>query len=729
MIARVRERIAALPARWRPEQTASERAVAALRSGVLALAAGMVAWPLTASAGVIAAAVGAIAGVAGGDLLARLPLRAVAVLGASALAGALGIALSFVPVESALLARLLGPLLAFLLGEVLLWFTLASSLLLPLRFLAHRWPLLGLFEVLLATVSIAASFAAHRQGTINRPLVIGDWAWSRALDPAMVLLALGGAGALLLAVLMVSERQRRRLPHHLGVLLVIGAVLFALVRVGGLPAPRIPDGLGQSGQGREKEEAGKESGARQRNREEMPFRDDLANDGKTAPVAVVILHDDYSPPSGVYYFRQAASSQYNGERLVQGTRDDVDRDIARRFPTEPTPVAEVPAKSPGRRELRTTIGLLVDHARPFALDSPEQFSPVSNPDSLRFRRVYEVVSRVPTTPYEQLLNHRAGSSDWSREQWAHYTEHPPDVRYEQLAREVTAKLNGVYRDDPLAKALAIKYYLDETGTYSLKNKHAGQDPVGSFLFGDMTGYCIHFAHAAVFMFRALDIPARVATGYAVPEGDRGAGSAIMIRGGNAHAWPEIYLEGAGWIAVDPAPLRSLEEPLPNADQTLQSMLGEMMRQQAGQPDEFVEQHRWLPTFAQLMTALAIALAAALLASLIVKVYRRTLPAFVASDALYRVGYRAAMDRLAEVGFRRHHGESREHFAARVRSIAPSFEAVTEQHLRWALGSRRLGQPESLRTLARELGTELGRGIPIWRRVLGWLDPFSWLRVR
>ena len=728
MMARLRELVAALPPRWRPEHTASERAVALLRSAVLALAAGMVAWPITIEIGVIAAAAGAVFAVVCGDVLARMPLRMGAVLGAAALAGALGVGFSFVPVETAWLARLLGPVVAFGLGEALLWFALASSLLLPLRFAAHRRPLLGLLEVLVATVSIATSFAAHRQGMVNRPLAIGDWAWSRALDPAMVLLALGGAGALLLAVLMVSERQRRRLPLHFGVLLLLGAVLFVLVRVGGLPAPRIPDGLGLAGKPGEEAERRRERGGAERNREEMPFRDDLANDGKTAPVAVVILHDDYSPPAGVYYFRQAASSQFNGFRLVQSTRNDVDRDIARRFPSEPTPIADVPAPSPGRRELRTTIGLLVDHARPFALDSPELFGPVSNPDSLRFRRAYEVVSRVPVTPYERLLNHRPGSKDWSKEQWAHYTEHPSDERYEKLAREITSRLRGPYQDDPLAKALAIKYYLDENGIYSLKNKHIGEDPVASFLFGDKTGYCIHFAHAAVFLFRALDIPSRVATGYAIPESDRGAGSAIMIRGGNAHAWPEIYLEGVGWTTIDPAPQQTLEDPLPNADQTLQSMLGEMMRRQAGEPDEFQEDRRLLPTLAQLLTALAAAAAAAALAALSVKVYRRALPAFVSGEALYRVGYRAAMDRLAEVGFRRHHGESREHFAARVRSLVPSFEVVTEQHLRWALGSRRLGEPESLRGLARELGTELGRGVPTWRRALGWLNPFSWLGV-
>jgi hypothetical protein len=159
------------------------------------------------------------------------------------------------------------------------------------------------------------------------------------------------------------------------------------------------------------------------------------------------------------------------------------------------------------------------------------------------------------------------------------------------------------------------------------------------------------------------------------------------------------------------------------------MLGEMMRKQAGEPDEYAEEHRFLPTLAQLLTALGVSVLATLLAALFVKIYRRALPAFVAGDALYRVGYRAAMDRLAEVGFRRHHGESRESFAARVCGAVPSFQAVTEQHLRWALGSRRLDGPAALRTLAQDLAGELGRSIPPWRRALGWLNPFSWVGVR
>jgi transglutaminase-like putative cysteine protease len=39
----------------------------------------------------------------------------------------------------------------------------------------------------------------------------------------------------------------------------------------------------------------------------------------------------------------------------------------------------------------------------------------------------------------------------------------------------------------------------------------------------------------------------------VPESSRRGGSAILITGAGSHAWPEIYLDGIGWVIVDVAP--------------------------------------------------------------------------------------------------------------------------------------------------------------------------------
>src|SRR5262249_40617899 len=160
--------------------------------------------------------------------------------------------------------------------------------------------------------------------------------------------------------------------------------------------------------------------------------------------------------------------------------------------------------------LRATTGLLVDHVRPFALDSPVVFEPRPNADAVRFQRVYDTLSLVPTATFRELLGRPPGDAGWSPEQWAHYTQGPDDPRY--------AELSDAYRDDPLARAFAVKRWLEEHGSYSRKSHHTdAADPVASFLFGDVTGYCVHFAHAAVYLLRALGVPARVAAGYAVPD--------------------------------------------------------------------------------------------------------------------------------------------------------------------------------------------------------------------
>jgi hypothetical protein len=237
----------------------------------------------------------------------------------------------------------------------------------------------------------------------------------------------------------------------------------------------------------------------------------------------------------------------------------------------------------------------------------------------------------------------------------------------------------------------------------------------------------------------------VAAGYAVTEENRGRSSAIMIRGGDAHAWPEVHLEGLGWVIVDISPEKTLDPPNPRADQDLQSLLGELVRKQ-----------RPLPTPAQLARQLALlqalrstalAAAAALLLTLVLlyltKLWRRL--AIVLWPLLgrrdlglrTRLAYRAALDRLAELGRTRRPGETREHFAEREASLAPAFAQLTSAQQAAALGSRRIARlegdarpPRDLpRALYRQLRGELSRTVPAWRRALAWLDPWSWLRAR
>jgi len=70
------------------------------------------------------------------------------------------------------------------------------------------------------------------------------------------------------------------------------------------------------------------------------------------------------------------------------------------------------------------------------------------------------------------------------------------------------------------------------------------------------GYCVHFSSAMAVMARSLNIPARIAVGYApgVEAGTSKAGRSIYEATSNdLHAWPELYFEGIGWVQFEPTP--------------------------------------------------------------------------------------------------------------------------------------------------------------------------------
>ena len=90
----------------------------------------------------------------------------------------------------------------------------------------------------------------------------------------------------------------------------------------------------------------------------------------------------------------------------------------------------------------------------------------------------------------------------------------------------------------------------EAFVYTLDPPPLGRDSVDAFLFDTRRGYCEHYASAFVFLMRALDIPARVVTGYQGGEINPVDGF-LEIRQRDAHAWAEVWIPGDGWMRVDP----------------------------------------------------------------------------------------------------------------------------------------------------------------------------------
>ncbi len=129
-----------------------------------------------------------------------------------------------------------------------------------------------------------------------------------------------------------------------------------------------------------------------------------------------------------------------------------------------------------------------------------------------------------------------------------------------LVRRTAVRVTSQMRGSQYDQAVAIQEWLRSSGgfTYSLQladpppgmsEQQVRADAVDFFL-RTKQGYCVQFATAMVLMARSLDIPARMATGF-LP-GAEIDGSRRVIAA-DAHAWPELYFPGTGWLRFEPTP--------------------------------------------------------------------------------------------------------------------------------------------------------------------------------
>ncbi len=131
---------------------------------------------------------------------------------------------------------------------------------------------------------------------------------------------------------------------------------------------------------------------------------------------------------------------------------------------------------------------------------------------------------------------------------------PKDTQ--QAAAAVLRKLLGEktdYEPEEIRDALRtfVPYSLDTP-----KMPDDRQDFAIWFLEGGTdTGYCVHFASAAVVLLRATGIPARYVTGYMFSS----LGGKTTVRGYHAHAWAEYLDPDRGWVILDATPPASVSE--------------------------------------------------------------------------------------------------------------------------------------------------------------------------
>jgi transglutaminase-like putative cysteine protease len=391
---------------------------------------------------------------------------------------------------------------------------------------------------------------------------------------------------------------------------------------------------------------------------------------------------------------------------------------------------------------------------------PETGSLVTKNGS-RSVRTYRVESRLPPGPPRRLPS-SAGPTATARRDTA---AAPPSGarrlslgRYLGLPERFPARVRHLAERftagavTPSAKAAALERRLRADFAYDENAPSGGSvEALDHFLLTSRRGFCEQFAGAFAAMARAVGLPARVAVGFT--PGDYDAASGVWrVTTREAHAWPEVFLDGSGWTAFEPTPGRALPDPDarvetdvavqrvaaagPSATGGGQSALARvdpgggagLDAGPGGRPGGLagaVSSNRTLWWLA----AAALGLLAGPPAA---KARRRTIRRRARADAAVLAAWAEALDRLAEAGLDRRAAETPLEYAGRAGAVHPGV-APPMRRLAAFVNTAAYGPPDTGNAAeAWSASDQVARALdahdPGWVRWRRRLDPRS-LRAR
>ncbi|MGH8105723.1 MAG: transglutaminaseTgpA domain-containing protein, partial [Arenimonas sp.] len=118
--------------------------------------------------------------------------------------------------------------------------------------------------------------------------------------------------------------------------------------------------------------------------------------------------------------------------------------------------------------------------------------------------------------------------------------------------------------DPIALANRFQTWIRKDFIYTLDAPLLGRDSADDFLFNTKRGFCQHYSSSFAVFMRSAGVPTRVVTGYVGGRRNK-FGNYWMLYGKDAHAWNEIWVEGRGWVRIDPTAAVAPENILDTVD--------------------------------------------------------------------------------------------------------------------------------------------------------------------
>lgn len=184
----------------------------------------------------------------------------------------------------------------------------------------------------------------------------------------------------------------------------------------------------------------------------------------------------------------------------------------------------------------------------FALDHPR-----TGPEDSRLTTTRELLARNPITTLTQYdvrsVRSPFGPLDLPSSARAYYLVLPQDrnPRTRAFADELRSRFPD---DDSALITYVLEWFRTEPFRYSLATAPLGRHNADEFLFDLRDGYCEYYASAFAILLRAADIPSRVVLGYMGGDWQE-AGQYLLVRQSDAHAWTEAWIDGSGWVRIDP----------------------------------------------------------------------------------------------------------------------------------------------------------------------------------
>ncbi|HEY5875738.1 MAG TPA: transglutaminaseTgpA domain-containing protein [Ilumatobacteraceae bacterium] len=249
------------------------------------------------------------------------------------------------------------------------------------------------------------------------------------------------------------------------------------------------------------------------------------------------------------YWRLTTLSEFNGQQFGAPEREYID--------TDSLDASEIPQTVAVRQQIR--IASLGSFWVPAAADPVD----VSSTESLLFHTDsstiirergnlfpglgYTVTSVVPTFSAEQL---RAATAS-----------NPPGEQYRSLPDDFSQDLRDLAAAatagaaTPYDQAVALQNYFRTNFTYNVNVSRGHSIRSIEAFINAGEGYCEQFSVSYAALARALGLPTRVAVGFT--PGDQDAAGVWHVRGKHAHAWPEVWFDGVGWVPFEPTPGRGV----------------------------------------------------------------------------------------------------------------------------------------------------------------------------